>query len=143
MMKPEEFDTAINDFLQAVGLLVRRVRTTSNAQDLSLTHLAVLARLDHGGAMTISDLARVEGVKPQSMGAVVTALETEGLVERKPHPTDGRQVHIALTATGIAMRKERAAAKQRWLTEAVAQLAPEDQETLFAASRIIRRLGEL
>jgi DNA-binding MarR family transcriptional regulator len=143
IMKHEDFDTAITDFLQAIGLLVRRVRTTSNAQDLSLTHIAVLARLDQEGPATISDLARAEGVKPQSMGAIVAALETEGLVERKPHPTDGRQVHIELTATGTAMRKERAAAKQKWLAQAVAQLDPQEQATLFAATKIIRRLGDL
>jgi len=142
-MENQDFDAAITDFLQAISLLVRRVRTTSHMHDLSLTHIAVLARLDQGGPATISDLARAEGVKSQSMGAVIAALETEGLVQRKPHPTDGRQVNIELTAKGIAVRKERAAAKQKWLAHAIAQLDQQEQATLFAATRIIRRLGDI
>jgi DNA-binding MarR family transcriptional regulator len=31
-------------------------------------------------------------VKPQSMGGTLAAMEEEGLVERQPHPTDGRQI---------------------------------------------------
>ena len=47
----------------------------------------------------VAVLARAEGVKPQSMG---TAL---GLVERKAHSTDGRQINIKLTARGITLRR--------------------------------------
>jgi DNA-binding MarR family transcriptional regulator len=76
------------------------------------------------------------------MGATVAALEEMGLVERKPHPTDGRQVNIELTAKGAAVRKSAKEAKQTWLAQAIAQLEDEERETLFAAGAIIRRLVE-
>ena len=72
-------------------------------------------------------------MKPQSMGATIAALEEMGLVERKPHPTDGRQVNIELTAKGAAVRKSVKDAKHTWLAQAVAQLDEQEQETLFAA----------
>ncbi len=56
------------------------------------------------------------------------------------HPTDGRQMNIALTAKGAAVRKSAKDAKTTWLAQAVAQLDEGDRETLFAAGEIIKRL---
>ena len=81
-------------------------------------------------------------MKPQSMGTTVAALEEMGIVERKPHPTDGRQVNIELTAKGAAMRKSAKDAKRTWLVEAIAQLDEQERETLFKAGEIIKRLAE-
>jgi DNA-binding MarR family transcriptional regulator len=138
---PREID--VTELSQAIGLLVRRMRGAAAFQELSLTESAVMARLDKGGPATTADLARAECVKPQSMGATIAALEQMGLVERKPHPTDGRQVNISLTAKGAAVRKSATDAKRTWLAQAIAQLGKKEQETLFAAGEIIRRLAEL
>jgi DNA-binding MarR family transcriptional regulator len=130
------------DFIQAIGLLVRRVRAAAASHELSLTESAVMARLAKEGPTTTADLARAEGMKPQSMGTTVAALENMGIVERKPHPTDGRQMNIELTATGVAVRKSARDAKRTWLAQAVAGLDEQERETLFAAGRIIKRLAE-
>jgi DNA-binding MarR family transcriptional regulator len=141
-MEQEHDDTAINDFVMAIGLLVRRIRAMHSAHELSLTESAVMARLERGGPATISDLARGESMKSQSMGATVAALEERGLVERRPHPTDGRQVHIVLTAKGIDVRAKIRAEKQSWLAEVILQLDEQERATLFAAGDIIKRLAE-
>jgi DNA-binding MarR family transcriptional regulator len=135
-------EIAVIDFIQAIGLLVRRVRAAAASHELSLTEAAVLARLAKDGPATTADLARAESMKPQSMGTTVAALEEMGLVERKPHPTDGRQVHIELTAQGAAVRKSARDAKRTWLAQAIAQLDEEERETLFKAGEIIKRLVE-
>ena len=101
-----------------------------------------MARLAKDGPATTADLARAERMKPQSMGTTIAALEEMGIVERKPHPTDGRQVNIALTAKGAAMRKCATDAKLAWLAEAIAQLDEQERETLFKAGEIIMRLAE-
>ena len=136
-------DTDILDFHQSVGLLIRRIRATAASQELSLSERSVMSRLDNDGPATTADLARAEGVKPQSMGATVSALEERGFVERRPHPTDGRQVNIALTAKGAAVRKTATDAKHTWLAQAIAQLDKDEQHTLFAASGIMKRLVKL
>ena len=92
--------------------------------------------------MTTADLARAESVKPQSMGATLARLEREGLVKRHPHPTDGRQVLFALTAEGVEARRNRSAAKQKWLLAGIAKLDPAEQQTLMSAVALIKRLGE-
>jgi DNA-binding MarR family transcriptional regulator len=135
-------EISVIDFTQAIGLLMRRVRAAAGSHELSLTEAAVMARLDKDGPATTADLARAEGMKPQSMGTTIAALEEMGMVERKPHPTDGRQVHIALTAKGVAVRNSTKDAKRTWLAQAVAQLDEGERITLFKAAEIIRRLAE-
>ena len=141
-MPRKNLEIAVTDFTQAVGLLVRRVRTAAASHELSMTESAVLARLSKHGPATIADMARAENMKPQSMGATVAALEERGLVERTPHPTDGRQVNIELTAKGAAVRKSARDAKQTWLAQAVAQLNEQEQQALFKAGEIIKRLAQ-
>ena len=103
---------------------------------------AIMGRLARGGPATTAELARAEAVKPQSMGTTIAALAAMGLVERKPHPTDGRQIHIQLTAQGAATRQRLKEAKHTWLARVVSELDPRDQETLFAAGEILKRLAE-
>ena len=101
-----------------------------------------MARLARDGPATTADLARAEAMRPQSMGTTIAALEEMGIVERKPHPTDGRQVNIELTAKGAAVRNSAKDARWTWLAHAVAQLDEPERETLFAAGKIIKRLVE-
>ena len=133
-------DVELGDFIQAAGLFVRRVRAVAASQGLSLTEASVMSRLAREGPATTAELARAEGMRPQSMGTTIAALEEVGMVERKPHPTDGRQVNIALTAKGVAARKSAKDAKQTWLAQAMEQLNERERGTLFAASEIIKRL---
>jgi DNA-binding MarR family transcriptional regulator len=114
----------------------------SNPDGLTWSQTVALSRLEKAGPMTTADLARAESVKPQSMGATLAELEREGLVERRPHPTDGRQVLFALTAEGIEARRKRSAAKQKWLLAAMAELDPAERQTLMSAVALIKRLGE-
>jgi DNA-binding MarR family transcriptional regulator len=133
-------DTTVNDFAQAIGLLVRRIRAASSMHDLSWMESAVMARLAKDGPATTAELARSEGVKPQSMGSVVAALEEKGFIERKPHPTDGRQLNIQLTPKGEAVRRSAKDARRTWLAQAIAQLDEEERKVLLMAGQIITRL---
>lgn len=141
-MKRKTFEENVSDLTQAIGLLVRRVRAAAASHELSLTEASVMARLERYGPATTADLARAEGMKPQSMGTTIAVLEEMGIVARQPHPTDGRQVNLVLTAKGAAIRKSTGDAKRTWLAQAIAQLDAKEQATLFAASEIIQRLAE-
>ncbi len=133
-------DSAVLEFTQTIGALIRRIRAAAASHELSLTESAVLGRLVKNGPATIADLARAESMKPQSMGTTVAALEEMGLVGRKAHPTDGRQVNIEITAKGATLRASVRAAKHKWLADAIAQLEPRERETLFEAGEILSRL---
>lgn len=135
-------DAAVTDLSLAVGQLLRRLRAESNPDGLTWSQTIALARLEKAGPTATAELARLESVKPQSMGATLAELEREGLVERQPHPTDGRQVLFALTDAGLEARRKRNAAKQKWLQAAIARLDPGERDTLSAAAVLIKRLSE-
>jgi DNA-binding MarR family transcriptional regulator len=130
----------VGDFAQTLGRLVRQMRAAAAQHELSLTESAVLARLGREGAATTAELARAEGMRPQSMSAAVAALEERGLVERKPHPSDGRQVNIALTDKGAAVRSSTKDLKRAWLAQATARLEDEERQILARAGDILKRL---
>ncbi len=134
------------EFIEAISLLIRRVRasihTSPNDPALSLSEVTVLARLAREGPATTADLARAEGVRPQSMGTTLAALQQLGAVARTPHPTDGRQHLLTLTPAGAALRDRIRAAKRSWLADSIAELPAAEQQTLFAAAALIRKLAE-
>jgi DNA-binding MarR family transcriptional regulator len=140
-MARKPLESSVIDFTQALGQLVRRFRRAAASHDLSLTEWSVMARLDRGGPATTADLARSENMKPQSMGTTIAALEAAGMVERKPHPTDGRQMNIQLTAKGLSVRNSAKDAKRTWLVQAISQLDDNDRETLLKAGKIMKRLA--
>jgi DNA-binding MarR family transcriptional regulator len=141
-MDKESLDTAVIDFAEAIGLLVRRVRAAAASQELSWSETAVLNRLAKDGPATTADLARAQGMRPQSMRTILASLDEMGMVTRAPHATDGRQVNIALTAQGVAAQKRAGDAKRTWLAQSIAQLDESERETLFAAGKIVRRVVE-
>ena len=118
------------------------MRTEANPDGLNVSQTAALAWLDDSGSMTNADLARAEAMKPQSMNTILAGLEEEGLVERRPHPTDGRQILFSLTAQGVQARRKRSTAKHEWLMAAVTRLGPDERQTLLAAATLIRTLAD-
>lgn len=139
-MAKNNFDSSVNDLIHAVGLLVRRIRTVG-PQELSLSEASVLKRLNQDGPATTADLARLENMRPQSMGEVVAGLEGEGLVGRRQHPTDGRQMLIHVSPKGAKLLEDRKAAKRTWLGEEIARLDKEEQTALFQAAEILKRIA--
>ena len=130
------------ELMQAVGVLLRRVRGEAGSEGLGWSLAAVLGRLDRTGPMTTADLARAEMVKPQSMGSFLAELEQDGLVRRQPHPTDGRQILFSLTDAGVETRRQRHAAKLAWLATAIERCDADERRTLVDAIALIQRLGE-
>ena len=87
---PRALSTAVTELSLAIGKLRRKLRTETNPDELNLSQLGTLARLDQNGWMTTSDLARAEAMKPQSMGTILATLENHRLIQRRAHPTDRR-----------------------------------------------------
>lgn len=140
MAKARDFD--VGDFARTIGRLTRRLRAAAAQHELSLTESAVLARLEREGPATTAELARAEGMRPQSMSAAIAALEERGLIARKPHPSDGRQVNITLTEKGAAVRNSSRDLKRAWLAQATGTLAEEERQILARAGHILKRLLE-
>jgi DNA-binding MarR family transcriptional regulator len=144
MSDPAERATSLASELRiVVGRLSRRLREQARIGDLTWSQVSVLGRLERDGPATVSGLARAEGVKSQSMGATVSALEAAGLIHGKPDPADGRQTILSLTDACREMVAASRAAREDWLDRAIhLRLSPEEQEELGRAVELLKRLAD-
>jgi DNA-binding MarR family transcriptional regulator len=140
-MSDETHDTRAADFIAAITQIRRRLRSLAAFGDLSWTEATVVAHLANNGPQTTADLARAQVMKPQSMGAIVASLDDRGLIERAPHPSDGRQILVALSPKGLALRHDISQAKETWLQSALARLEPQERALLFDAVPVMLRLA--
>ncbi|ANN14911.1 MULTISPECIES: MarR family winged helix-turn-helix transcriptional regulator [Amycolatopsis] len=125
----------------AVVRLNRRLRAQRAGDGISLTQVSALSTLHKCGALTPGQLAAKEGVQPPSMTRVIAALEEMGYVERRPHPTDGRQAIVELSDRGRAYVIEQITAREIWLDKQLAELSAEEREVLSRAAEIIDRMA--
>ena len=128
--------------LRAVSVgLVRRLRSAASPGDLTWSQESALLRLETGGPQTISQLARAEGTRSQSMGAIVASLEAQGLAERAPDSSDGRQSIITVSDAGRRALSDARAVKQDWLAERLtSQLTQHEQAILARAIPLLHRI---
>jgi len=120
-----------------------RLREHGGRNDLTPSQISVLLRLEKDGAATVSSLARAEGMRPQSMSAVVNPLLELGLVRGAPDLSDGRQTLMSLTAKCVKWMQEGRAARQDWLTATISlKLSVHEQQKLRAALELLTRLVE-
>jgi DNA-binding MarR family transcriptional regulator len=124
-----------------LGTLRRRLREEAPPGDFTPSQTSVLARLDREGPATVTTLARAEGMRPQSMGAVVSVLEAAGLVSGTPDPSDGRQTILSLTALARETIDASRVAREGWLFRTIrAKLTPDEQEELARGIELLKRL---
>ena len=73
MIAQNSSKVAVEDFALALRLLVRRIRADAppELREFSWTQKAVLSHLEKDGPATSADLARAEGVNPQSMSTAL------------------------------------------------------------------------
>ncbi len=129
--------------LRVVMSRLRRRARETRPRGLNSSQLLALSRLEREGATTVTALARVEGMRPQSMGTNVAALEQAGLISRSQDPGDGRQSLISVTPEARKMIEAYRVAREDWLHRAMqTQLTHAEQGILAVSVDILRRLIE-
>jgi DNA-binding MarR family transcriptional regulator len=81
-----------------------RRREVSEALGMSFGRTRAIRRLARQ-PMSMGELAAVLGIDPPNATVLVTDLEAQGLVRRRPHPTDGRAKLVEVTRTGRALAR--------------------------------------
>ncbi|KAA1427368.1 MarR family transcriptional regulator [Nocardioides antri] len=109
---------------------------------LSMGQLALLGALYRNGDQSVGELAARERVQPPSMTRTINCLADGGYVERRSHPSDGRQVVVALTDEGRAVLLADRARRDEWLSRRLAGLSAEERDVLRRATPILQRLAE-
>ena len=95
------------------------------------------------GPHRFSELSRrVDGISQKMLTQTLRALEADGLVRRRPHDTDGRQVLVVLTDAGRAKVLADRDRRDAWLARRLDALAPDERELLARATVLLHRLTD-
>jgi DNA-binding MarR family transcriptional regulator len=112
-------------------------------QRRSFTTLSVLHTLAHGGPSRLTELTASEQVTQSAITQIVIKLERDGLVERRPDPSDGRGVLVHITEAGAAIVDGRRAERRARLAELTSRLTAAERAAIAAAMPALARLVEL
>ncbi|WP_211328557.1 MarR family winged helix-turn-helix transcriptional regulator [Thermomonospora umbrina] len=140
------------DLRISIARLSRRLRSVSASEGsagarpgdgrLTLSQHAALAAVERHRTMTPRELSDHEKVQPPSMTRVIAALEDQGLLERSPHPTDGRQAVLRVTPRGVELLREERRRREAWLATRLRELTPEERAILRRAAPILDKLSK-
>lgn len=123
----------------AVLRLARRIRTRSSGT-ITPSQLFTLGTIVRHGRLTVGQIAELEHVKPPSASKIVAALESEGLVGRRPSSDDRRCTFIVATPAGHEHLEQVRTAGRGWISE---QLVGLDADEIAAIERAIPALERL
>ena len=98
---------------------------------------SVLVLLAHNPGATSRQLCATLDILPPNFVRLISALDRRGLIERRPHPQDGRAVGLYLTPQGCALAAETEAQVAEMEEAFVAGLTAKERATL---RRLLRRL---
>lgn len=70
------------------------------------TQLALLYALDCDAPVAMTEVGRLLELSPAALSGLADRCVRAGLIERRPHPNDGRGVALATTARGAALRDQ-------------------------------------
>ncbi|WP_144753057.1 MarR family winged helix-turn-helix transcriptional regulator [Curtobacterium pusillum] len=135
-MESRASDELAGELLTLYGK-IRRTTLVGKVDDVTASQSAALGRLIRDGATTTAELARAEGVRPQSMGATVQSLVDLGLATRDPDPEDGRRTIVSATDAGRAAREDSHRSRTRLLAERLAALDPDDRATVARSIAVL------
>lgn len=99
---------AITSVVRAQQIYLGRIDAVLRPMGLTFARYEVLMLLSfaRSGAMPLSRLGARLQVHPASVTNAVDRLEAQGLVQRRPHPTDRRATLAEITSSGRALAAE-------------------------------------
>jgi DNA-binding MarR family transcriptional regulator len=129
-MAPPDDDPARAVWLLMSDLVLdnTRRREVTEALGMSFGRTRAIRRLARA-PMSMGELAGVLGIDPPNATVLVADLESQGLVQRRPHPTDGRAKVVEATRKGKELAR-RANAILATPPPGLSELAADDLETL-------------
>lgn len=111
------------------GEIRRRLR---DAYDITLPRFDLMAQLDKApSGMTLGELSQRMMVSNGNVTGLAERLVQQGLLDRRPSPTDRRAQIVSLTAEGRRSFRAMARTHEDWIAEIFGALTAEDVEQLM------------
>ena len=92
---------------------------------------STLSLVAHNPGITSRQLCATLGILPPNLVRIVADLDKRGLVQRKPHPTDGRAIGLHLSVDGRKMMREAEATVLALEDSASSRLTLDERQTLI------------
>jgi DNA-binding MarR family transcriptional regulator len=114
-----------------------------SVRKFNFSTLSVLHTLARSGPLRLTDLLATEQLKQPALTSLVAKLEQDGLLQRRPDPSDGRAMLLSLTRAGRQIVRSRHANRVANLSRLVDQLTPEEHAVLAGSVHVLTRLTEI
>ena len=98
--------------------------------DFRPVDFSVMSLIIHNPGITSRQLCSTLGLLPPNLVAMINSLEKRELIERRPHPTDGRAMGLHPSGQGIELMKEAEQTAARLERDATRQLTATELKTL-------------
>ncbi len=98
---------------------------------------SVLTLIAQNPGITSRQICAALAIQPPNLVGLVGSLQQRELIERRPHPNDGRAVGLHLTQAGKALHNAACATASAAEARAATALTPREQATLV---RLLRKL---
>jgi DNA-binding MarR family transcriptional regulator len=122
---------------RAALTIIGRFMERMSEFDLSPVDFSVLSLIRHNPGVTSRQLCHALSILPPNMVVFLKTFEKRQLVQRQPHPTDGRATGLFLTPQGeVLMQAAEACAMQSDLS-VVDRLSAAEQKTL---TRLLKKI---
>ena len=92
---------------------------------------SVMSTIQHNPGVTSRQLCATLNLLPPNLVGLIQSLESRGLIERKPHPHDGRAVGLHASPKGQALMVQAEQAASELEIEKTAKLTPSQRKTLL------------
>ena len=99
--------------------------------DLKVVDFSVLSLVAHNPGITSRQLCATLSVLPPNMVGLIAALERRGLIERRPHPSDGRAMGVHLTPAGVELTAQAEQTAAQLEEDATNRLTTAERKTLI------------
>lgn len=134
-----EIQSIADELRQTVSAFVRNVRVATSS--VRTSQHETLELLDTYQALSIAELARLRGVKHQSMRLVVNEMELQGLVQRRKCQQDARSHLIVLSEKARALLANVRRQRAKWIATQIAdKLDDAAREELQRGIKALRKL---
>lgn len=101
------------------------------AYGLKQVDFSVLSLLAHNPGATSRQLCSTLDILPPNLVSLIAAMDGRGLIERRPHPHDGRAIGLYLTPAGEQLVREAEQTVMELEMDCSARLTPRERETLI------------
>ena len=112
--------------LSIIGVFLERLAVYG----LKPVDFSVMSVIHHNPGVTSRQLCASLSILPPNLVGLIQSLESRGLIDRKPHPTDGRAVGLHPTDKGVILMQQAEVTAFELEIDASSKLTAKQRQTL-------------